>query len=148
MCTTRGTVVQAALAVCCTRVRPRGSGAVQLQTRRTTPIRKRDSRQPAEFKSDRVRFEPHGPTGSLTSRRTTENPQSIVRGGNARGDPVSLLLRKCIDDYIINVASVNTEVDTKSASIPPSFKRERYSNRSGLLLGMGENPVGGNRAGP
>jgi hypothetical protein len=56
--------------------------------------------------------------------------------------------RKYIEDYMINVASVNTEVDTKSASIPPSFKRERYSNRSGILWGMGENPVGENGAGP
>jgi hypothetical protein len=46
MRTTRGTVVQAALDVCCTRV-PRGSGAVRPQTGMTTPIRKPDSRQPA-----------------------------------------------------------------------------------------------------
>jgi hypothetical protein len=59
MRTTRGTVVQAALDVCCTRV-PRGSGAVRPQTGMTTPIRKPDSRQPAEFKRTASCLNPTG----------------------------------------------------------------------------------------
>jgi hypothetical protein len=70
----RGTVVQAALDVCCTRERPRGSGAIQLQTRRIAPIRKRVSRQSVEFQIGESPVGTPRADKSLTSRWTTVNP--------------------------------------------------------------------------
>jgi hypothetical protein len=60
MRTTRGTVVQAAMGVCCMARAAPSSGAVRPQTGMTTPIRKPDSRQPAEFKRTASCLNPTG----------------------------------------------------------------------------------------